>query len=345
MESKILKISSLCLALTIAVSAAFMYYTDTYGREAQERQQNYQMSGLQMLEYNTEQAEEAKEVEFEQQLCIELPEGMKMEDVLVENDYVKQLITVQIPEVGDDYFVEHPLLGRSNHINDLYMADGRIEITMDAVYEPQCTVEDGRLYLDFLRPQDIYDKVIAIDAGHGGGAPGAIKQGIMEKDFNLAIVKELKELLDKNDRNIGVYYTRTEDVNPTFEQRAQLGGKAGANLFISVHSNSTVDGMMSGYNGTEVMYDELKSEEGFSSKRLAQICLEEITASMGSKDNGVTYGNSIYIIRNSEVPVALIEVGFMTNQQELDNLTSPGYQRKAAQGIYNAILRALEEGF
>lgn len=345
MESKILKISSLCLALTIAVSAAFMYYTDTYGREAEEGQQNHQMSGLQMLEYNTEQAEEAKEAEFEQQLCIELPEGMKMEDVLVENDYVKQLITVQIPEVGDDYFVEHPLLGRSNHINDLYMADGRIEITMDAVYEPQCTVEDGRLYLDFLRPQDIYDKVIAIDAGHGGGAPGAIKQGIMEKDINLAIVKELKELLDKNDRNIGVYYTRTEDVNPTFEQRAQLGGKAGANLFISVHSNSTVDGMMSGYNGTEVMYDELKSEEGFSSKRLAQICLEEITASMGSKDNGVTYGNSIYIIRNSEVPVALIEVGFMTNQQELDNLTSPGYQRKAAQGIYNAILRALEEGF
>lgn len=167
----------------------------------------------------------------------------------------------------------------------------------------------------------------------------------MEKDINLAIVRELKELLDENDRNIGVYYTRTEDVNPTFEQRAQLGGKAGANLFISVHSNSTVDGLMSGYNGTEVMYDELKSEEGFSSKRLAQICLEEITASMGSKDNGVTYGNSIYIIRNSEVPVALIEVGFMTNQEELDNLTSPGYQKKAAQGIYNAILRALEEGF
>ncbi len=345
MESKILKISSLCLALTIAVSAAFMYYTDTHGQEVQNQQQNQQMSGLQMLEYNTEQAEETDEAEFEQQLCIELPEGMGMEEVLIENDYVKQLITVQIPEVANDYFVEHPLLGRSNHINDLYMADGRIEITMDAVYEPQCTVEDGRLYLDFLRPQDIYDKVIAIDAGHGGGAPGAIKQGIMEKDINLAIVRELKELLDKNDRNIGVYYTRTEDVNPTFEQRAQLGGKAGANLFISVHSNSTVDGLMSGYNGTEVMYDELKSEEGFSSKRLAQICLEEITASMGSKDNGVTYGNSIYIIRNSEVPVALIEVGFMTNQEELDNLTSPGYQKRAAQGIYDAIVRALDEGF
>ena len=93
------------------------------------------------------------------------------------------------------------------------------------------------------------------------------------------------------------------------------------------------------------MYDELKSEEGLSSKHLAEICLEEITASMGSKNNGVTYGNSIYIIRNSEVPVALIEVGFMTNQQELNKLTSQDYQRKAAQGIYNAILRALDEGY
>lgn len=341
MESKILKISTLCLFLTITAAVALKFYSDTHGREAKQGQ----MSGLQMLAYNTEQAEETDEAEFEQQLCIELPQGMGLDEVLVENDYVKQIITVQIPDVGSDYFLVHPLLGRSNHINDLYMADGRIEITMDAVYEPECTVEDSHLYLDFLHPQDIYDKVVVIDAGHGGGAPGAIKQGIMEKDINLAIVKELKKLLDENDRNIGVYYTRTEDVNPTFEQRAQLGGKAGANLFLSVHSNSTVDGLMSAYNGTEVMYDEQKSEEGFSSRNLAQICLEETTAALGSKNNGVTYGNSIYIIRNSEVPVALIEVGFMTNQEELEKLTSTEYQKKAAQGIYSSIMRALDEGY
>ncbi len=341
MERKILKNSSILLVITVVAVLGLEYYFNTYGKEMQQEQ----MSGLKMLAYNTEQAEMSDEAEFEQQLCIELPQGMTLDEVIIENDYVKQLITIRIPDVEDNYFLEHPLLGRSNNINDLYMANGRIEITMDAVYEPECTVEDGRLYLDFLQPQDIYDKVVVIDAGHGGGAPGAIKQGIMEKDINLAIVKELKELLDKNDRNIGVYYTRTEDVNPTFEQRAQLGGKAGANLFISIHSNSTVDGLMSSYNGTEVMYDELKSEEGFSSKRLAQICLEEATEAMGSKNNGVTYGNSIYIIRNSEVPVALVEVGFMTNQQELNKLTSQDYQKKAAQGIYRAILRAIDEGF
>lgn len=102
---------------------------------------------------------------------------------------------------------------------------------------------------------------------------------------------------------------------------------------------------MSEYNGTEVMYDQEKSQEGLSSKHLAQICLEETTAATGSKSNGITYGNSIYVVRHSQVPAALIEVGYMTNQKELEQLASPSYQKQAAQGIYHAILRALEEGY
>lgn len=298
-----------------------------------------------MLAYYTEQAEEEEDINFRQQLRVEIPAGMTEEEITIENNYVRQLITIKIPGVEKDYFTSHPLLGRSNHINDLYMESGVIEITMDAVYEVKTTVTGSYLYVDFLTPQQVYDKVVVIDAGHGGGAPGAIKQEIMEKDINLAIVLRLKELLDENDRNIGVYYTRTEDTNPTFEQRAQLGGKTEANLYISVHSNSTTDGQMSKYNGTEVMYDELKEEEGLSSRHLAQICLEEITGATGSKNNGLTYGNGIYIIRNNEVPAALIEVGFMTNQEELNKLNSPEYQKQAAQGIYNAIMRALDEGY
>ncbi|MEY8392281.1 N-acetylmuramoyl-L-alanine amidase [Lachnospiraceae bacterium] len=342
MEGKILKFSSLILMATLIVSAVVLgQYSSIHRRELKREQ----MSGLQMLAYNTRQAKKKEDIRLRHQLRVELPAGIGLQEVEIENDYVKQNIVIRIPDVEKDYFSEHPLLGRSNHINDLYLENGRIELTMDAVYEPQCKVEDGYLYLDFLKPQEIYDKVVVIDAGHGGGAPGAIRQGIMEKNINLAIVQELKALLDENDQNIGVYYTRTGDVNPTFAQRAQLGGKTGANLFISVHSNSTVEGEMSQYHGTEVMYDEQKSEEGCSSKRLAQICLEEATAAMGSKSNGVTYGNSIYIIRNNEVPAALIEVGFMTNQEELDKMASAEYQKKAARGIYNAILRALEEGY
>lgn len=340
MQEKILKISTIILTLTTVTAIIVL---GQLPRGTAEKEQN-QMSGLEKLDYDTAKAE-ADEVSFSQQLRLELPEGVAIEDIGIENNYVKQLITITIPEAGKGYFDEHPLLGRSDHIDELYMANGVIDITMDAVYEVESTVDDGFLYLDFCTPQEIYDKVVVIDAGHGGKAPGAIKQGVQEKDLNLGILLKLKELLDENDKNIGVYYTRTDDTNPTFEQRAELANKSNANLFISIHNNSTTDGVMSEYNGTEVMYDELKSEEGLSSKHLAEICLEETTTAIGSKNNGLALGNSIYIIRSSQVPVALIEVGFMTNQTELDKLKSEEYQQQAAQGIYNAIMRALDEGY
>ena len=53
----------------------------------------------------------------------------------------------------------------------------------------------------------------------------------------------------------------------------------------------------------------------------------------------------IYIIRTSEVPVALIEVGFMTNQEELNLLNSTDYQKKAAEGVYDAVLDAFAKGY
>ena len=342
MQEKILKVATGVLTLT-TVAAILVLGQFSQVKAEPERGQK-QMSGLEKLDYDTAKAEQ-EEVSFSQQLRLELPAGIREEEIGIDNNYVKQLITITIPNVEKNYFDAHPLLGRSDHIDELYMERGVIDITMDAVYEVESTVEDGFLYLDFKTPQEIYDKVVVIDAGHGGRAPGAIKQGVQEKDLNLGILLQLKALLDQNDRNIGVYYTRTEDNNPTFDQRAQLANKSNADLFISIHNNSTTDGTMSSYHGTEVMYDEMKSEEGLSSKHLAEICLEETTAVTGSKNNGLTLGNSIYIIRSSQVPAALIEVGFMTNQEELDKLRSEEYQKQAAQGIYNAIMRALDEGY
>ncbi len=163
--------------------------------------------------------------------------------------------------------------------------------------------------------------------------------------FEVDIVLKLKEIFDaKDDRSVGVYYTRTEDVNPSFENRVGLANKSGADLFISIHNNATQSGRMSNINGTQVMYDEL-DEDILGSRGLAQICLEEVTAQTGSSNKGIVEGNDIFIIRSSHVPAALIEVGFMTNQTELNNLKSEEYQEKVAQGIYNAVMRAFAEGY
>lgn len=280
-------------------------------------------------------------------LSLRLPAGVSEEDICFTNDYVTQTIQIEIPGTDEDYFSSHPITGSSNHIDSLsYVRKGQqgvIEIVMDRVYELQTGYENGSFYFDFLTPHDVYDKVVVIDAGHGGRAPGATKQGVNEKDIDLAIVLQLREILEEREEKIGVYYTRTDDSNPTFEQRVQLANKSDADLFISIHNNSTGSGRMSSASGTAVMYHE--GDETGKSKRLAEICAEEVTAVIGSRNRGITEGDSIYIIRTSEVPVALIEVGFMTNREELRLLCSEDYQKKTAEGICNAILRAFEEGF
>jgi N-acetylmuramoyl-L-alanine amidase len=122
-----------------------------------------------------------------------------------------------------------------------------------------------------------------------------------------------------------------------------MANKMEADLFISVHNNSSTDGKFRSLNGTMVLYSQKQSAD--ESKRFAQICLENVIESIGSENLGLVKGDDIYIIRSSQVPVALIEVGYMTNVEELEKLCDEEYQKKVAQGIYDAMMQAFEEGF
>lgn len=350
MEEKVLRLAAVSLAVLAVLVCAFMPYLpklhtiEQEEREARLAEEEYadgqtQMQNLALSDRDSTDAGKG-------QLSIRLPEGVDAASVEVTNDYVTQTISVVIPETDKAYFDSYPIAGSSSYVDMLSYtreADntGVIEIVTDKVYELDMTYDENYYYFNFLTPQEVYDKVVVIDAGHGGRAPGATKQGVNEKDIDLQILLQLKAVFEASDENIGVYYTRTDDSNPTFEQRVQLANKSDADLFISIHNNSTRSGRMSGTKGTQVMY----AESSETSREFAQICLEEVTSALGSRDKGLVEGESIYIIRNSKVPAALIEVGFMTNQEELELLRSEEYQKEAAEGIYNAIMRAFEEGY
>ena len=175
------------------------------------------------------------------QLKIEIPQGIDGSGIKVSEDYLTQTIYIKVATDVRDYFSEYDISGSSDKIASLQYynecGNGVIAISMNRLYEFTYKLENGALYTDFIDPHDIYDKVIVIDAGHGSRMSGATKNGIQEKDINLDIVLQLKALFDAYDGNIGVYYTRTDDSNPTLQQRAELANKAGADLFISVHNN------------------------------------------------------------------------------------------------------------
>lgn len=353
MEEKAIKfatVTAVCIMLAICIFIPRFPAIRTWAIEREEEriaeeefaEQKIEMNDLEIK--NTEVTDDIKQ----RQLRLKLPEGVKGSEIKITNDYITQTIHMELPKTDINYFENDPLTGSSDHIDNLSYAvdgtEGLIEITMDQVYELDMDYDETYYYFDFLTPHEVYDKVVVIDAGHGGRAPGATKQGIKEKDIDLGIVLQLKKIFDKSDENIGVYYTRTDDSNPTFDQRVQLANKSQADLFISIHNNSTKSGRMSYTHGTQVMYSE-SDTRNLGSRAFAELCLKYVTDALGSRDKGLVEGDEIYIIRTSEVPVALIEVGFMTNQEELDLLNSDDYQKKAAEGIFKAVLDAFEKGF
>ena len=175
------------------------------------------------------------------------------------------------------------------------------------------------------------DYIYVIDAGHGGVDSGtlAVNPKYDEKSINFSIAKMVKELLEQ-DKNVKVYLTREDDQFLTPEQRINIINEKNPAIAVSIHCNSA-DNLDA--TGVEVLYNT-KSEE---SKELSNKCLEEIIKSTKQVNRGLLEGDNIYIVRNSNVPIALIEVGFLSNKEELNYLLKEENQKRIAKGIVNGI--------
>ncbi|SDB05592.1 N-acetylmuramoyl-L-alanine amidase family protein [Eubacterium oxidoreducens] len=318
----------------------------------QEKEKLEQMDGLELLQYYTNEIKKNKEVsEFEQQLRMELPTGVSAEDVQFDNDYLNRVIEIKIPTTDADYFYHYPMLGKPDYIENLSFSveDGYaiLTLSLNSVYEIETEVKEGHeeyIYIDFVKPSEIYDKIVVIDAGHGGSDSGATFDEVEEKEINLGILKEIKKQMEKQDE-IKVYYTRTTDENVTLSQRVELANGADADYFISIHNNTLSYDSADYVNGTQVLYNEQYEDDAQNaSKEFAQLCLDELTSQLGSQNQGLEEGSNIYIVRNSDCPVALVEVGFMSNSSELARLQTKSYQKKAAKAIINAIEDAYDKG-
>lgn len=214
-----------------------------------------------------------------------------------------------------------------------------INISLDYIYAPVLYQDDEYIYIDLRRPKDVYNKIVVIDAGHGGKDCGTYSkdQQYYEKDMNLGIVLKLKEILDRDD--IKVYYTRTGDKTLYLNPRVNFANEAEADLFISIHCNSSESSQP---GGTEVLYNEKQQGDGFTSKQLAEIALDEITGVIPRVNRGLVPGSEMVVVGKSKVPVALIEVAFMSNQEDLNFLLQEENKLEIAQAVHRVIIRAFD---
>ncbi|NMB95309.1 MAG: N-acetylmuramoyl-L-alanine amidase [Clostridiaceae bacterium] len=180
-------------------------------------------------------------------------------------------------------------------------------------------------------------KVVVIDPGHGGYEPGAIHGGIKEKNLNLDIALRLEKLL-KNE-GITVHMTRKNDSYVGLYSRSELANKANADMLVSIHNNAdwfNTSGTMTLYYPGSAM-----KRNGLTSKDLAAIIQNEVSSYLGTRNIGIISRTNLAVLRTSKVPAVIVEVGYMTNKNELKKLNTAEYRQKAAEGIRNGILKAL----
>lgn len=176
---------------------------------------------------------------------------------------------------------------------------------------------------------------IFIDPGHGGPDPGAVGNGVTEEYVNLNVSLELARLLRNAGFDVRLYRTTsTENVlankNADLRSRAATANNWGADYFISIHTNSSE---RTAAQGVEAYVYRL----GGASERLAQSIVDSVSEELGSQNRGVMQAN-FAVLRRTNMPAVLVELGYLTNPTEALNLNSPAWQKAVAAAIYDGII-------
>lgn len=195
----------------------------------------------------------------------------------------------------------------------------------------------------------IRSTVVVIDAGHGGRDPGASGlSGLTEEEVNLEIALKLRRLIEQGggtaimirEDDSGLYTEggngketrKSEDLR----NRHALINSCGADILISIHMNSFPEPQ---YYGAQTFY--LRNDE--KSRKLAESIQSEVIKVLDrGNDRKAKATDSVYILKNNNIPGALIECGFLSNREEEKLLDDEHYQEKVAWSIFVGIVRYME---
>ena len=191
----------------------------------------------------------------------------------------------------------------------------------------------------------VSSKTIVIDAGHGIPDEGAeVGDGTTEAQTNLKIALKLQNLLEqsgckviltRSDEN-GIYDLDSKTLRQKkisdIKNRVKIGNESSADIFVSIHLNKIPQTQ---YFGWQTFYNE-KNEEG---RKLAISIQKSLGDAIQKENNRVASKiQNIYIINNVEIPTTIVECGFLSNNEEKEQLLSDNYQNRLAWGIYNGII-------
>lgn len=277
-------------------------------------------------------------------LRIPLPPEVRADDIIIENRYIERSIHIILSGRYGSFYKEHPLVSSDARVERGVLSEGngitRLKLQMAGLYEHQYMFENGELELDFVRPKEVYDKIVVLDAAHGGIDVGSAGHGIKEKELALEIVEKTRSLLEES--GIRVYCTRTDDTGVSEGERASFVNELQADMLVSIRvgadeTNDKVYGIQTFYNGTYFI-------PYFGNIELADLLERSTVSAVRGKANGLFEADEQdTLLQNVQIPAAAIEVGYLTNDEESELLLIDGYQTKLAEGIAEALRSAFEQ--
>lgn len=180
-------------------------------------------------------------------------------------------------------------------------------------------------------PQVQSGKIVVIDPGHGGADTGALKAGIAEKDINLAIAKKVAAILVM--KGVHVEMTRWTDSTVSLQERVEFSNSKRTDVFVSIHINSSVRPEV---HGLETHY---YTDPGYE---VAKIIHKSIISKIDEVDRGL-FKSRFYVINHTGAPSVLVELGFLSNDNERNSLLTEERKQKSAEAIAEGIINYLNQ--
>ena len=178
--------------------------------------------------------------------------------------------------------------------------------------------------------KEVIKNKVVLDAGHGGSDYGAIREGINEKDITLDITQRVASILKSKGYKVAL--TRANDTYVSLQDRVEFSENETPEIFVSIHVNSAVAVEPKGIE-THYYHDY--------SKELARVVQNHLIKDINTKDRGLLK-SKFYVINHTTVPAILIETGFISNEEERNELVTDSRKQKTAKAIAEGIIEYIK---
>ena len=172
--------------------------------------------------------------------------------------------------------------------------------------------------------------IVVLDAGHGGSDYGAIRDNVNEKDINLDVTKRVAAILSK--KGYEVHLVRDDDTYVSLEDRVGYSESVKPDVFVSIHVNSSTKEEITGIETHYYRDDSIK---------LAEVVHKKLANYIKTTDRGL-FKSKFYVINHTTSPAILVEIGFISNPAERDELLTDKRKQYTAKAIAEGIIEYLK---